>query len=154
MTIPSSSPAAGCAARSRLAWAAAMLSVVALGWASRRFPGVLFPPVFGKYPGDALWTVMVFLGLGVAWPQASTWRLALWALAISFAVEVSQLSHAPWLLAIRATTLGRLALGTTFAWPDMGSYVVGAVVSGVGEWGVLGWLSRGRRRALGDAGSR
>lgn len=82
--------------RSRSVYALAALVVIAAGLASRRFPG-LFPAFLGKYPGDALWALMVFCLLGVLLPRLSTLRLAGLALAISYAVELSQLYHAPWL---------------------------------------------------------
>jgi hypothetical protein len=113
--------------RNRFVSLCAVASVIALGLASRRWPGLL-PQVLGKYPGDALWTLMVFFGLGVFMPRSNTWHLALWALLISYAVEFAQLYQAPWIMAIRATTLGRLALGTTFAWFDLVAYTVGAAM--------------------------
>ncbi len=103
-----------------------VLVVIALGLGSRRFPSLL-PAVLGKYPGDALWTLMVLCVLAALWPRLSPARLALSALCISFAVEFLQLWQTSWLLAIRDTTLGRLALGTTFGWPDLLAYTAGAL---------------------------
>lgn len=68
---------------------------------------------------------MVFLGLALLFPRAHTWPLAATALAVAFAVEFAQLHQAPWINAIRATTLGHLALGSTFFWPDLLAYMVG-----------------------------
>jgi hypothetical protein len=42
-----------------------------------------------------------------------------------------QLWHPPFLTAIRATFIGKLLLGTTFAWWDFPHYLLGCV---------LGWL--------------
>lgn len=116
--------------RSRFPYAALTLGVIAVGMASRRFPG-LFPTVLDKYPGDVLWALMVFFGLGTVLPRHSTGRLALAALSISFVVEFSQLYQAPWINAIRATTPGHLVLGSTFSWGDLLAYVAG-VATGVG----------------------
>lgn len=52
-------------------------------------------------------------------------RLALLALGIAWAVEFSQIYHAPWIDAVRSTRLGRLALGFTFNWPDLLAYAAG-----------------------------
>jgi hypothetical protein len=102
--------------------------IVILGLASRRFPW-LFPHAFGKYPGDALWTMMVFFGLGMMFRLAPSARLATYALLFSFAVEFSQIYQAPWINAVRATTVGHLVLGSGFGWRDLVAYSVGAVVA-------------------------
>lgn len=105
-----------------------VLAVIALGLASRKFPD-LFPAALGKYPGDALWTMMVFFGLAVMAPRMTIARLTLWALAISYAVEFGQLYQAPWIVAVRAHPLGHLVLGTAFGWMDLVAYTAGAVVA-------------------------
>ena len=120
-------PVSGARRRSRLACALAVVAVICLGLASRRFPG-LFPSFLGKYPGDALWTLMVLCGWAFVFPRHAPWRIALYALLTSFAVEFLQLYQAPWIEAVRSTTLGRLALGTTFGWVDLLAYAVGAAV--------------------------
>jgi hypothetical protein len=58
-------------------------------------------------------------------------------LAISFAagIEASQLYHAPWLDAIRRTTLGGLALGYGFLWSDLACYAVGVGLGAIIEYG-------------------
>lgn len=106
---------------------AATALVVALGLASRKVPG-LFPAALGKYPGDALWALMVLCIAGVVRPTASTAWLAGVALGISFLVEVSQLYHAPWIDSIRSTTLGHLVLGSAFGWIDLVAYAVGVAI--------------------------
>jgi hypothetical protein len=50
------------------------------------------------------------------------------ALAFSYAIEISQLYHQPWIDHIRQTTLGHLTLGTTFIWTDLVAYTVGVAV--------------------------
>lgn len=114
--------------RHRLVYCALVLAVIALGLASRRYRGLL-PAAPGKYPGDALWTMMVFFGLAVAAPRWSAARLALAALAISCAVEFGQLYQAPWIVAVRAHPLGHLVLGTAFGWMDLVAYTVGAALA-------------------------
>lgn len=115
------------ASRSRLWLLVCLVAGIAVGLASRKFPS-LFPAIVGKYPGDALWALMVFVGLACIEPRASSVRLAALAFAISCAVELSQLYQAPWLNAIRSTTLGHLALGSTFSWLDIAAYGVGVLV--------------------------
>jgi hypothetical protein len=84
--------------------------------------------MFGKYPGDALWALMVFLGCAFFKPRASTLGLAAVALAIACLDEFSQLYQAPWINAIRSTTMGHLVLGSTFSWLDMAAYAVGVSI--------------------------
>jgi len=95
----------------------------ALGLASRHWD--LFPTFFGKYPGDALWALMVYLLIGMLRRKLSASMVAICALATCFVVEFAQLFHAPWIDAVRATRLGYLALGTTFNPMDLVAYVVG-----------------------------
>lgn len=128
-------------ARNRLAYAAATIGVIGLGLASRKFSGLL-PSALGKYPGDALWTLMVFTALAVLRPAWSTMRLTACALVISFAVEFSQLYRTPWLDAFRATTIGHLILGSGFAWHDLIAYTAGAALGMLAD----GLLQRHRRR--------
>ncbi|MDH4216298.1 MAG: DUF2809 domain-containing protein, partial [Gallionella sp.] len=111
--------------RNQLYYLLAAVCVVFIGLASRHSQD-LFPQAFGKYPGDALWALMVFFGLGCALPRCSSFRLAAYALAISFLVEISQLYQASWINAIRGTTLGHLLLGSQFDWADLSAYTVGA----------------------------
>lgn len=129
------------APRNRLAYCALVLAVIALGLASRKFPG-LFPAALGKYPGDALWTMMVFFGLAVMAPRMIIARLTLWALAISYAVEFGQLYQAPWIVAVRAHPLGHLVLGTAFGWVDLVAYTAGAVVALLIELSITSRRSR------------
>jgi hypothetical protein len=102
--------------------AAAVACTIALGLASRRCPiGV---HLWDKSLGDALYTVMVYFFVALARP---TWRpptLGAWALGISIAVELFQLTEIP----SRLPRVLQIALGTTFAWHDIACYVVGAAV--------------------------
>lgn len=98
--------------------------VILTGRASRKYPSLL-PALFGKYPGDALWALMVLLGWALVSPRLGTGKLAFFALVTSCAVEFSQLYQAAWINAIRSTTVGHLVLGSTFSWFDMLAYSVG-----------------------------
>ena len=87
----------------------------------------------GKYPGDALWALMVFLGWGIIFPGISTRRIAVYALATSSADEFSQLYHAPWIDSIRSTFLGHIILGEGFVWFDLVAYTIGIFIGMLGE---------------------
>ncbi|HQF56652.1 MAG TPA: DUF2809 domain-containing protein [Fibrobacteria bacterium] len=103
---------------------ALILATIAVGLASRKFPGLL-PTFLGQYPGDALWATMVFFLWGLVLPKASIARVAALALATSWIVEFAQFIQAPWLVALRSTTIGHLILGSTFHAPDLVAYTVG-----------------------------
>jgi hypothetical protein len=75
--------------------------------------------------GDVLWAALVYLLMAFIWRRQTSNLIAMVALAVSVAVECSQLCHASWLDAIRRTTFGGLALGWGFAWGDLVAYAVG-----------------------------
>jgi len=105
----------------------AVVVTIALGLASRHFQRAL-PEVLGKYPGDALWALMVFFGWGVVFTRASTVRVAMLTLAVCVAIETLKLDQAPWIVGIRHTTLGHLVFGHSFSWGNLVAYAVGTVV--------------------------
>jgi len=117
--------------RKRLWYALAVAGVIALGLASRRFG--IFPEMLGKYPGDVLWTLMVYLGWGFVFPKWPVGRIALLALATSYGVEFAKFCHAPWLEDFRNTTFGHLVLGYTFSWGNLVAYTLGAAIGAAGE---------------------
>lgn len=84
------------------------------------------PDWMARYAGDALWATMVFWWLALLAPRARTWALGAAAFGIAVTVEISQLVHAPWLDALRATRVGALVLGQGFLWSDLACYAVGA----------------------------
>ena len=61
-------------------------------------------------------------------PDFTTLRLSLVSLGFAWAIEFSQLYHAPWIDSIRAVRVGHLVLGSTFNWPDLPAYAVGVVI--------------------------
>jgi len=83
--------------------------------------------------GDGLWAAMVAGWVGVLAPGAPMWKRSLAALAFCWAVEASQLYHAPWLEAIRGTTPGHLVLGSGFDAGDLVAYTLGVLAVGLGE---------------------
>ena len=118
--------------RNPVLWVVMIVLVVALGLGSRHYAGHL-PGFVAAYAGDTLWALVAFLGIGLVLPRASTWRVALLAMAFSVLIEVSQLYHAPWYDSIRHTTLGSLVLGHGFLWSDLACYAVGIVVGALIE---------------------
>ena len=128
--------------RSRVLYAGLAGLIVLCGLATRPLHSVIGPFWAGNL-GDALWAALVYLLIAGAWRRLSSERVALAALTISFAVEFSQLSQAPWLVAIRRTTLGGLVLGWGFAWTDLAAYAAGAIGCLLCER----WLRRNRREA-------
>lgn len=116
--------------RSRPAQALFSLLTIGLGLASRRYAAAL-PAWVAAYAGDALWALLVFWLVGLGRPRWGRRRVAGVALGFAFVIEASQLYQAPWLNALRATTLGHLVLGQGFLWSDLLCYTVG-VLAGVG----------------------
>jgi hypothetical protein len=115
-------------------WIALIVLAIILGLGSRRL-GHSVPGFVAAYTGDILWALVAFLGLGLLQPRASTGRVAVLALSFSVLVEVSQLYHAPWIDAIRHTTLGGLILGFGFLWSDLLCYAVGVGLGAIIEYG-------------------
>jgi hypothetical protein len=95
-----------------------------VGLASRAWAGYL-PWWLAKNAGDALYATMMVFGIGFWATRARTSRVAAAAVAVCFAVELSQLYHAPWIDAVRATLPGRLVLGQGFHAFDLVCYVIG-----------------------------
>ena len=101
--------------RSRAVYVLVALAVIALGLASRKYASIL-PSFVGLYAGDTLWAALAFTLVAIVRPAWSSMRVAAVALAVCYAVEVSQLYRAPWIDAVRHTRLGGLALGYGFLW--------------------------------------
>lgn len=112
---------------------ALLATTIALGLATRRFPGV-FPEFVARYGGDTLWAAMVLWIVVLIRPRLTVPRAALLALGIAVAVEVSQRYHAPWLDALRATRVGALALGQGFLWSDLLCYAAGVGLAAMLEF--------------------
>lgn len=117
-----------CTRRARGLFALTAGIVLALGLLSR-VPALQLP----SFWGDVLWACMVYALIGLLAPRLSIGRRTLVAWALCMLVECSQCFHAPWLDALRATTWGHLALGSTFVWSDLLCYTLGAACMRVGE---------------------
>ena len=106
----------------RSAYAGLLPLLIVAGLASRRvewFPSSL---------GDALWAATLFCVLRIVWPRLALVWVTLISLAISFAVEFSQLLRFPWLVSLRSTLPGHLLLGQGFLWSDLVAYALGLLL--------------------------
>ena len=104
--------------RKRVIYGMLILLVLILGLTSRHFVDYL-PKFLGSYIGDSLWALMIFFIIGFIYKTLNSSQVALLAIAFSFAIEASQLYHAPWIDGIRQTFIGGLVLGYTFVWSDL-----------------------------------
>ena len=112
------------------------LALFGLGLASRHFANPL-TVLFGKYPGDTMWAMLLYCCLDLLLPRASIARIALFTAAISLTVELLKFYHAPWMIALRASTFGYLVLGHIFSIENLMAYAIGIVLFGACEWA---WL--------------
>ncbi|MGW2843250.1 ribosomal maturation YjgA family protein [Streptomyces sp. NPDC001493] len=127
----------GAAIRTRGAAAAAAVLTVAAALAVR----AVSDGEFGKYAGDALYTVLIHALVVLTVPRVRAPIAAGVALVFSCAVEFAQLTGVPAALSDRSGIF-RLVLGSTFNAPDLLWYGVGAALS----WAVH---RRAVRRAAG-----
>jgi hypothetical protein len=118
--------------RSRPLYALVAVLVVGIGllWRSGQLPLSSF---IAKYGGDALWALLVFCLFGFIFRRISTARLFLISICFAWAIEFSQLYHAPWIDSIRSMRIGRFILGTTFNLPDLLAYLIGVAIGAMGE---------------------
>ncbi len=110
--------------RNRFYYVLITLLTIVLGLASR-YIADLFPFWVKEYLGDVLWALMVFWIFGFLFKYKRSFKIAFYALLFSYAIEISQLYHDPWIDAIRNTRLGGLVLGFGFLWSDLISYTIG-----------------------------
>ena len=113
--------------RNRLWYFVAGCLVVALGLSSRRYAALL-PEILARYTGDTLYATMTFVGIGFLFPRWRSLRVAVVSLIFCYAIELSQLYHAPWIDYMRHTRVGGLVLGFGFLWSDLLCYAAGVVL--------------------------
>ena len=89
--------------------------------------GLALGPTARDVAGDALWACMMAWIVATIAPAPPMLTRGAIALAISWAVEFSQLVHTSSLDALRATTLGGLVLGSGFDPRDLAAYAIGVV---------------------------
>ena len=98
---------------------------IALGLFARKIAYPYLPQIINDYLGDAIWASMIFLIFRFTFFNKDTRYIAIISLVFCFLIEISQLYNAPWIDAVRATTLGRLVLGSGFLWSDLLAYYIG-----------------------------
>ena len=118
--------------RQRVPYVALAFLTIALGLAVH-LRGRALDPAVRDILGDALWAAMIHWWIGALAPRASTLARAGVAMGICFAVEIGQLYRAPWIDAIRRTTVGHLLLGSDFFPRDLAAYAAGVLLAVVVE---------------------
>ncbi|MGC3955005.1 MAG: DUF2809 domain-containing protein [Propionicimonas sp.] len=98
-------------------------------------------PVVGDALGGIAYTLLLALLVVLVWPAGRPWVAAALATAVSFAVELLQLTRVPGRLTDLVPPL-RWVLGSTFAWEDLLWYFAGGLVA----IGVLALIRRVSRR--------
>ena len=121
------------AGRNRVTYACVTALVVVAGLGSRSRWAVQLPSFVATYAGDTLWALMIYLCFGFVFPRARVQAVALAALSMSFAIEVSELYQAEWINRIRSTPLGGLVLGFGFKWSDLVCYATGILMGVTAE---------------------
>ena len=91
-----------------------------------------------EYAGYTLWALMAFPLVSTLLAGRPILVRAAITLALAFLVEISQLYHAPWIDAIRQTTVGGLVLGFGFLWSDLVCYSVGVMIGVIAEGAIVG----------------
>lgn len=112
----------------RLAYVTLALCTIAVGLLVH-LRGSVLGVVMQDVLGDALWAAMILWWISAVAPERTRPTRSAIALLVCVAVELSQLSQAPLLDAVRATRLGALVLGSGFDLRDLGAYTLGIIVA-------------------------
>ena len=112
--------------RNRIVYLGLTILVMILGLLSRKINSL--PYILEKYSGDCLWALMIFLLFAFVFNKKDIKFITILSLLFCYGIEISQLYHAPWIDAIRNTTLGGLILGFGFLWSDILCYTIGIIV--------------------------
>lgn len=106
--------------------------VMGLGILSRKL-NYFLPDIVNTYLGDAIWAAMIYVMMAFIFSNKLPKQIAVFSLLFCYAIELSQLYQAPWINAIRNTTLGALVLGSGFLWSDLLAYALGIGICAVVE---------------------
>ena len=119
--------------RRRRVWYVSMAVVTAgIGLGVHESTGVISTALQDKM-GDGLWAAMTAWWIGAVIPNVPLRFRIPSALALCFAVEISQLYHTEGLDSLRRTTLGHLLLGSGFDVRDLFAYTLGVSATGFFE---------------------
>jgi hypothetical protein len=128
----------------RVAYVALAVGTIVLGLTLHLY-GDALGPTSRDVVGDIIWGAMIAWWVGAFAPGNSLRARSVAAVAICFAVELSQLYHTPTLDMLRRTTVGQLTLGTGFDLRDFVAYTVGVLVAALLERTGRLWLGRSSR---------
>jgi len=106
----------------RLKYLLCVVAIIAAGLLSRKIA------VIPAWVGDALWAMMIYLLLRIAFIRTSVFKIIAFSLAFCFTIEVSQLYQASWINQTRSTLIGHLILGQGFLWSDLLAYTGGVLL--------------------------
>lgn len=118
--------------RRRLIYLLVAIACIAVGLLFRA-PGLGLPREVAKYGGSMLWAAMVYFGLRVIAPRAAVWIVALVAAVLVALGEATQLISMPGFDEFRATMIGHLIFGRTFAVEDIAAYWVGIALAAAAD---------------------
>jgi hypothetical protein len=125
----------------RVAYVALALATIGLGLAVHSYGDALSPTARDKV-GDIVWAAMIAWLVAAIAPRSTLLARSVVAVAICFAVELSQLYHTPALDTLRRTTMGQLTLGSGFDLRDLLAYVAGVLAAGLIERAAQLWRGR------------
>lgn len=120
--------------RARLGYVAAAVATIAVGLVVHLTPAL--PLVVRDPAGDALWAMMVAWWVGALLPAKPALARAAMALAIAWAVELTQLYHAPWIDSLRSWPVVHLVIGSDFDTRDLLAYAAGVLIAGALEFAI------------------
>jgi hypothetical protein len=110
--------------RRRLVFLLAAIVLVPIGIVVRRADEIP-----GNWPSSFLYEWFLMLLVLTIRPHRSfVWPTAAIVAGTTILLEFAQLWQPDWLMAIRGTWLGRMALGTTFTWQDLPPYPIACAV--------------------------
>ena len=106
---------------------ATVIALIGLGAKAYRGPAQLFVNHYG--PASVAYEIVFMLLTFAVWPSPRfIYRIAVVVCVATSIIEILQLFHPPWLVAIRSTFLGRCVLGNSFSWMDFPAYVIGCAI--------------------------
>lgn len=100
-----------------------IILVVILGILSRKIHEI---PLF---IGDILYAVMIYFGCRLLFLNVSNPKKIIFPLLFCYIIELQQLCHTEWLVALRNTTFGHYVLGQGFLWSDLVCYTIGVALA-------------------------
>ena len=115
----------------RLALLVGIVCIIPLGYAVR-FSSALNAPLLQDIAGAVCYQILWMMIVAFIRPKVSLAKCAVGVFIASSAIEFLQLCKSPFLVALRATWLGRVILGNTFLWEDFPPYALGCA---------LGWIA-------------